>query len=261
MRQSASGGFSNTTNPAIGEKIGWVWEASAHYMAYCLSGNREAADDAGYFGDALPVWFDAHFLGLEVTDDKRGSYRYGSWPLLLWMDTRFGAGMSGRLWSENLRDGDGSTTELVPECLARLTNRKIPDLFGDWLASTLTFSYFRSPRFAALVARLNLSGGWTAFDTLVLEGTRLTAQSSKPLQPLGFHALRLDSRTIGKRLRLETAIDVASWRMVVITGGKTEILGAGATSAPVTAGTVVGVICCTRGSELPPSGSYSISLL
>lgn len=258
IRQAATGGFSNNSDPALQSRMGWVYESGAHYMTYCLSGNKEAEDATDYFGTAITDWAPAwHASSVELWDGGKNGNPYGLWIFMLWVDTRFGAGTVGRMWNENVRDANGTSTELFPECLARLTKKNIPDLWGDWVASTLTFSYLRSPRFSRLLT--HLGGGWTVFDPLTVEGTR--AYGTKPLQALGFHAFKLDSRFANKRLRLETSIDPSSWRLVVVTGGKPLVYGSGTITASVGVGTLLGIVCGTRGNDLPPSGSYSLSIL
>lgn len=257
MRQACSGGFSNNVSPAVGAKLGWAWEASANYMAMCCGVPGVVPE-----GSAMEVWFDLHPLSLELWDGKDG-YPYGAWPFFLWADTKFGFGTVGKMWSEARRDAAGTCTELVPECLGRLTGKDLPTLFGDWLASTLTFSYFKDPKFAQMARDMKLEGGWNAFDALTLEGTRLHATSARPLQAFGFHALRLDAaRFGGKKLRLDAAVDAPSWRMVVVNAGKQpQILPAGALSPPIeSGGAVLGIITTTRGA-LPKSGAYSVALM
>jgi hypothetical protein len=208
-------------------------------------------------------WPERHALSLELHDGKSG-YPYQSWPFWLWIDKTFGFGTVGRMWSE------AKLTENVPECLSRIVNKPIPVLFGDWLAATLVFSYFNDPKgqpryveYSKLLKKTNNSSWWIYFDTVTVRGSKLTATSAYPLQTFGFHALNLD-RYGGKRLRLDTAIDPPSWRMVVISGGKQQILAPGVTSAPMgPAGGIVGVICTTRTVMLPkslPTNAYSIAL-
>lgn len=258
MRQACSGGFANNVSPAMGAKLGWAWEAAANYMAMCCGVPGVVPE-----GSAMEVWFDLHPLSIELWDGKDG-YPYGAWPFFLWADTKFGFGTVGKMWSEARRDAGGTCTELVPECLGRLTGKDLPTLFGDWLASTLTFSYFKDdPKFAPMVKAMKLEGGWNAFDTIALEGSRMQATSARPLQAFGFHALRLDAaRFGGKKLRLDTAVDAPSWRMVVVNAGKQpQILPAGALSLPIeSSGAVLGIITTTRGA-LPKAGAYSVALI
>jgi hypothetical protein len=222
------------------------------------------------------LWTEQHPLSLELHDGAgialygSGGYPYASWPFFLWIDKTFGYGTVGRMWSESRRIIGTGGIEAVPECLARLVKRPVVDLFGDWLAATLVYSYFNDPRgdpkFLDLVKRIKTQTGsswWSAFDTATVRGSKLTVTSKFPLQPFGFHALKLD-RYGGKRLRLDTAIDAPSWRMVIISGGKQQILAAGVTSAPlVSTGGIVGVTSTTRTFQTPKSFSanaYSIAL-
>lgn len=261
LRQLSSGGFAN---PLPGINTGWAWESSANYMSILpeLKGNLPD-------GNHLKKWGDDHFLSLELWDSVNG-YPYSSWPFWLWIDKTFGKGMVGRMWSESKRDAIGSCGEAVPECLARLVKLPLADVFGKWVAATLVFSYFNDPKgepryieLANNFIKTELkSTWWSYFDAVEIRVSRVIGKSAKPLQPFGFHALKLDSTLKGKRLRLETTVDPPSWRMVVIPMdvAKQQILTAGETSEPLgPEGGIVGIISTTR-STLPAENAYFITL-
>ena len=258
LRQVSSGGFTSGSN------VGWAWESCACYMHEWVS------TPVSYYNPPIAMgvdklWYERHALSLELHDgilSASSGYPYSSWPFWLWIDKTFGFGTVGRMWSES------KPAENVPECLSRLVKKPVADLFGDWIAATLQFSYFNDPKgepryieFSKLLKETFKSNWWTYFDTADVRGSTVTVTSAHALQPFGFHAVKLD-RLGGKRLRLDTTIDPPSWRMVVISDGKqAEILAAGVTSAPLgPSGGIVGIISTTRSTKTLPQNAYSITL-
>lgn len=253
MRLSAVGGFSSWT---LGSKLGWAHESCANYMQCCLEVTGEVPNRG-----ALDVWFEQHPISLEVWDAQKTptGYPYGAYFFWLWIQVTFGYTMPGRMWTECMQDKDGQCLELVPECLSRLVSKSIPDLFGDWLAKTLTFEYLKSD---ARYASLGLSA-WKDFDAATQEGGAIKISNPKlALQAFGFHAASLAGSLVGgKRLRLDPVADASSWRMAVVAGGKTAVYAAGQTTPALDAsGAVVGVISVSRGAALP-ANPYVISLV
>jgi hypothetical protein len=264
LRQTMTGGFQG--GHIAGTRLHWAWESSANYMSEWVH------TPVSYYKPPSPMdvegkggWWEKHALSIELSYPWTHGYQYAAWPFWLWIDKTFGFGTVGRMWSES------KFAENVPECLSRIVNKPVVALFGDWLAATLVFSYFNDPKgearyldFCKLLKKTYNSTWWNSFDTADVRGSKVTVTSKHPLQPFGFHAVNLDRRLGGKRLRLDTAVDPASWRMVVISGGKQQILAAGVTSAPlVPAGGIVGVISTTRTFQTPDSFSanaYSIAL-
>ena len=246
LMQCATGSF-NT-----GGACPWAWESGAQFMRWHGCPTEEDSE-------SLRPWLKNHAKSIERNEGDT-CYHYGSWFLWMFMDGEFGAGTTGRIWSES------RAPESPLEASARIAGVSVPDLFARWVGALLTQKYTKgTPRWDRVNQAIGHSAGWNTFDGLREEGGAYVP-ATPDLERNGFHALRLsDGKALGpRRLRLDPASPDPNWRLVVVSGKddknrSVQILKAGQESLAVfLATTTIGV--CVTGPTTSETQRYKVTL-
>lgn len=250
LMQCATGGFN------WGGTCPWAWESGAQFMRWHGCPTEEDSE-------SLRPWLKNHSKSIERNEGD-SCYHYGSWFLWMFLDGEFGAGTTGRIWSE------ARAPESPLEASARIAGVSVPDLFARWVGALLTQRYTSatsasgSERWDRVNRAIGHADGWATFDALREEGGAYVP-ADPGLERNGFHALRLsDGKARGpRRLRLDPASPDPGWRMVVVSGKdrnkNVQVLKAGQESLAVfLADTVIGV--CATGPTSADAQRYRVTL-